>query len=46
MMVTDWIEGKKDRERSNMNARNLETHGTIYPDGERTDQVSLPYNSI
>lgn len=34
-MVTVWIECKKDRERSNMNARNLETHGTIYTDGEK-----------
>lgn len=40
-MVTDWREGKKDGERSNMNARNLETHGTIYTDGERRSIIAL-----
>lgn len=41
VMVTHWIEGKKDGERSNMNARNLETHGTIYTDGERRSIIAL-----
>lgn len=46
VMVIDWTEGRKDRKRSNMNARNLETHETIDTDGGKRDFLIIMYNTM